>query len=230
MAVLRDIVVVADDDKVIVTLVTELLRQKGFNVFQAFDAMQAMLGARQHSPKAMVLDITMPGGSGLEVLKKIRGMNASSQLPVIILTGSHDPKIEKEVRELGANEFLRKPVDPAVLDAALRRVLGLAPQAGPTGGMHHLVTVVEGRVPTERSGVFEAAYATLLTMPIPNGLITTQLLRDTADPDAWRIETVWRDRESIDAMRAQGTPLAVKLFRDAGVEPSVSVFERVASK
>jgi DNA-binding response OmpR family regulator len=229
MAVLRDIVVVADDDKVVVALVTELLRQKGFNVFQAFDAMQAMLGARQQNPKAVVLDITMPGGSGIDVLKKIRGMNSNSQIPVIILTGSNDPKIEKEVRDLGANEFLRKPVDPGVLDAALRRVLGLTADAGP-GSIHHIVTVVEGRVPEERSGVFQAAYATLLTMPIPNGLITTQLLRDMGDSEAWRIETVWRDRESIDAMRAQGTPLAVKLFRDAGVEPSVSLFERVASK
>ena len=192
--------------------------------------MQAMLGARQQSPKAMVLDITMPGGSGIEVLKKIRGMNSKSQIPIIILTGSSDPKIEKEVRDLGANEFLRKPVDPAALDAALRRVLGLPAETGPTGDIHHVVTVVEGRVPTERSGVFEAAYATLLTMPVPDGLITTQLLRGVGDRDVWRIETVWRDREAIEAMRAKGTPLAVKLFRDAGVEPSVLLFERAASK
>lgn len=126
----KDTIVVADDDKVIVTLVGAFLRKKGFNVFAAFDAMQAMMGVR-NNPKAVILDVGMPGGTGVDVLRKIKSMNKTSHIPVIILSGSTDPKVAEEAKELGAEEFLSKPVDLAALNAAVRRALGLPPETEP---------------------------------------------------------------------------------------------------
>jgi DNA-binding response OmpR family regulator len=120
----KDTIVVADDDKVVVTLLGDFLRKKGFNVFVAFDSMQAMMGLR-NGPKAVILDVGMPGGTGLEVLRKMKSMNKTSHIPVIILTASTDPKIADEARELGAEEFLTKPVDLAAVNGAVRRVLDL---------------------------------------------------------------------------------------------------------
>ena len=121
----KDTIVVADDDRVIVALVADALRKAGFNVFPAFDSMQAMLGARQHNPKAIILDVGMPGGSGMDVLKKLKAMNKLSQIPIIVLTGATDPAIRDQAMAAGAEDFLTKPVDLAALMAAVRRALGL---------------------------------------------------------------------------------------------------------
>ena len=113
----------------IVTMLAEFLRKKGFNVVTAFDAMQAMLGVRNASPKAVVLDVGMPGGNGIDVLRKIRMMSKTSQLPVLILTASTDPKTADEARGLGADEFLTKPVNLPEFHEALLRALGRPPEA-----------------------------------------------------------------------------------------------------
>ena len=121
----KDTIVVADDDRVIVALVADSLRKAGFNVFPAFDSMQAMLGARQHNPKAIILDVGMPGGSGMDVLKKLKAMNKLSQIPIIVLTGATDPAVRDQAMAAGAEDFLTKPVDLPALLSAVRKALGL---------------------------------------------------------------------------------------------------------
>ncbi|HYC53140.1 MAG TPA: response regulator transcription factor [Gemmatimonadaceae bacterium] len=124
----KDTILIADDDRVMVAMLAEFLRKKGFNVVTAFDSMQAMLGVRNTTPKAVVLDVNMPGGNGVDVLRKIRAMNKTSQLPVLIITASTDPGIADEARGLGADEFLTKPVNLPEFHAALLRALGRPPE------------------------------------------------------------------------------------------------------
>lgn len=126
----KDTILIADDDRTIVTMLSEFLRKKGFNVVPAFDSMQAMLGVRNAAPKAVVLDVSMPGGNGIDVLRKIRMMNKTSQLPVLILTASLDPKTAEEARGLGADEFYTKPVNLPDFYAGLLRALGRPPEDG----------------------------------------------------------------------------------------------------
>lgn len=123
----KGVIVVADDDRVLLTMLSEFLRAKGFRVFTAFDAMQAMVGVRQHKPKAVLLDIAMPGGGGIDVLKKLKTMNTTLQIPVIILTGSTDPTMRDKANELGADLFLTKPPDLPALHDALLQLIGLSP-------------------------------------------------------------------------------------------------------
>jgi len=113
-------------------LVSELLRQKGFQAIAAFDAMQVMLMVRQYHPRAVILDIGMPGGSGMDVLRKLKLMHPTADIPVLILTGLVDPKLAKEAKQLGAAEFLRKPVDLIALHEALLRALGRPPESDDT--------------------------------------------------------------------------------------------------
>ena len=124
----KETIVVADDDRTVVLLVSELLSQKGFQAVAAFDAMQVMLMVRQYHPRAVILDIGMPGGSGMDVLRKLKLMHPTSHIPVLILTGLLDPKLAREAKQLGASEFLTKPVDLSALYAALLRALGREPQ------------------------------------------------------------------------------------------------------
>jgi DNA-binding response OmpR family regulator len=126
----KDTILIADDDRVLVTGVAEFLRKKGFNVVPAFDSMQAMLAARQSPIKAIILDINMPGGTGLHVLEKLKAMTKTSQIPVLVQSASLDPAMAEQVKGLGADEFLKKPVDYGQLYAALLRVLGRPPEDG----------------------------------------------------------------------------------------------------
>ncbi len=116
-------ILIADDDRVFVTLVSDFLRKQGYNVMVAFDAMQALMRARQAAPSAMVLDINMPGGTGVEALKKVRLMSSTSQIPVIVVTGAMDARVAEEVKRLGAEEFLTKPIELPRLQEAIDRVV-----------------------------------------------------------------------------------------------------------
>jgi len=75
----------------------------------------------------------MPAGTGYEVLKRLRSNVKSSLIPVIVLTGSLQPSEEQRVRALGADAFLRKPVDLAQLDAAIATLLGVPGDSAPSG-------------------------------------------------------------------------------------------------
>lgn len=90
-------------------------------------------------------------------------------------------------------------------------------------------TVLHARVPAEKVDPLRAGYARLGNGPMPPGLVRTQLIRDTQDPERWRLETVWESRETLVAMRAQGTPAGVLLFREVGIEPTIEVYDVVAT-
>src|SRR5437868_14725676 len=104
-------ILVADDDPGVTAILVAALRQGGFKVLTARDAMQAMLVTRKNVPDAIVLDIQMPGGTGLNVLKQVKASNATSQIPVIVISSTSDPKLPETVLGLGAEAFMPKPTD-----------------------------------------------------------------------------------------------------------------------
>jgi DNA-binding response OmpR family regulator len=108
-------IIVADDDKVLSQMLCGILRENGHKPMAAFDAMQVMMFAMRHSPDLVLLDINMPGGTGVDVLRKLKSNSKTANVPVIIITGSTDQKLPDEVLKLGASQFLSKPIEPDVL-------------------------------------------------------------------------------------------------------------------
>jgi CheY-like chemotaxis protein len=105
-------------------LICGIVREAGHMPIAAFDAMQALMFAiRAPAPAAIILDINMPGGTGLEALKKLKLSARTAPIPVIVLSGSAELDMPQQVKGLGADEFLSKPIDPEVLMLALQRVL-----------------------------------------------------------------------------------------------------------
>lgn len=121
-------ILIADDDLVTTELVRELLRARGFEISVAQDGMQAVMMAMRQPPDAIVLDIGMPGGSGLHVLERLKASTKTNTIPVVVLTALSDPAVPSQARALGAREFLRKPVVVEQLYGALDRVLGSPPK------------------------------------------------------------------------------------------------------
>jgi DNA-binding response OmpR family regulator len=116
-------VLLADDDRLLTQLLSSRLRAKGAEVIVAHDAMQAFMNAVRAQPDVIVLDIQMPGGTGLEALKKLKVSVKTSGIPVVVVSGSVEPQASVMIKELGAAEFLLKPVDPDVLYDVLAAVL-----------------------------------------------------------------------------------------------------------
>jgi DNA-binding response OmpR family regulator len=116
-------VLIADDDRIFTHLVSANLRSRGWEVEVANDAMQAFMFAVRNQPTAIVLDIHMPGGNGLDVLQRLRLSSRTQQIPVVIVSGSSDRDETDQVRSLGAIGFLQKPADPTVLRAILESVV-----------------------------------------------------------------------------------------------------------
>ena len=116
---MADTILIADDDIELCDLLREYLRQEGFDVQLAHDGDQALLAARRPGLDAMVLDIMMPGMSGIEVLKALR---TESALPVIMLTARGDDLDRILGLELGADDYVPKPCNPRELLARIRAV------------------------------------------------------------------------------------------------------------
>jgi CheY-like chemotaxis protein len=119
-------ILVADDDKVTLETLGAQLRGVGFQVVTAMDAMQAFMIAQRALPDVVVLDIQMPGGTGLDTLKRLRTSTKTQAIPVIAI--SAHPKLGPQAAALGAVEFLAKPVDFARLRGTLDRLLAPPPE------------------------------------------------------------------------------------------------------
>ena len=121
-------VLIADDDKVFVLMVSKGLRAKGFEVSVAYDGMQAMMGAVRAVPDLILLDVNMPGGDGLGTLQKLRASSKTSQIPIVVASTAADPGLPQKVMDLGATGFIQKPTSFGELYLSLCRFLGREPQ------------------------------------------------------------------------------------------------------
>lgn len=116
----RKILVIEDDQSVALMLGTAL-RLAGYEVVTAPDAVVALSVARQERPDLILLDLGLPGGGGMVVLERLRGLMATAITPVIVISGND--VTEKEILEAGAQGFLAKPVTADKLVAAVASFL-----------------------------------------------------------------------------------------------------------
>ncbi|MEO8200630.1 MAG: response regulator [Gemmatimonadota bacterium] len=116
-------VLVADDDPVTLQVLGTGLRHAGYKVVIAMDAMQTVMVAHRTKPDAIVLDVMMPGGTGFDVLKKLKVSSETQLIPVIAISGLPDPGLEEKVKDLGADYFLPKPIHIPDLTQALDKLL-----------------------------------------------------------------------------------------------------------
>ncbi len=100
-------VLIADDDRALVEILTRRCEQIGLRVTQAFDARSALLSVLEDPPDLVCLDIEMPAGDGLSVCEVLSKDDSASQIPTIILTGRADPETRRRCEELHAY-YLRK--------------------------------------------------------------------------------------------------------------------------
>lgn len=101
-------ILVADDSRFQVELLRRGLQGKDFEVVVAQDALQAVMIALRTAPDATVLDINMPGGSGIEVLKRLRRSTKTRGIPVVVVSGNEDADIQQGGDGIGRCQVPRK--------------------------------------------------------------------------------------------------------------------------
>lgn len=101
-------VLIADDEKDFVTFLSVALKREGFDVFTAFDGIEAQVRIEENKPDIVILDLIMPRLNGWEVLKWVKGRKQT--VPVIILSAKDDFDDIKNTYNLDADYYMTKPV------------------------------------------------------------------------------------------------------------------------
>jgi len=114
-------ILVIDDDRELVDLLKEYLVPEGFTVDAAFDHASGLTKALRGEDELVILDVMLPGGSGFELLKRMRA--EASTTPVLLLTARGDAVDRIVGLQIGADDYLPKPFDPRELVARIHAIL-----------------------------------------------------------------------------------------------------------
>ncbi len=127
-------VLVVEDEHDISALVAYHLALEGYRVRTVADGQEALASISAEVPDLVVLDLMLPGMSGLDVLRRLRGRSETESLPVILLTARREEQDRVEGFRVGADDYVPKPFSPQELvlrvGAVLRRVRQAPPSAG----------------------------------------------------------------------------------------------------
>jgi DNA-binding response OmpR family regulator len=94
--------------------------------------------ANSDDPDAMVIDLRLPDGDGLDLVRRVRQQDGLRQIPIVVLTAGYDPANEVAALTAGADAYLPKPFEPKDVEARLESILQLAPSQR-RGRRRHIV-------------------------------------------------------------------------------------------
>ena len=116
-------IVIADDDPLIISLVSLRLEMAHYEVLAATSGKDALTLIRKSQPLAAILDIDMPGKSGIDVLDAIKADPVTDKLPVLMLTGERDTHMVMRAMGAGAGDYMVKPFQPDRLLERMNRLV-----------------------------------------------------------------------------------------------------------
>jgi DNA-binding response OmpR family regulator len=116
--------VIADDSATILALVALAVKKDGYEPATAANGTEALEVIREHRPELVILDALMPGMSGYEVCRALRGDVDAPRPHVMMLTAGGREADKALADEVGVDEFVTKPFSPSALRARVREILG----------------------------------------------------------------------------------------------------------
>ncbi|HUF25247.1 MAG TPA: HD domain-containing phosphohydrolase [Vicinamibacterales bacterium] len=119
----RGVVLVVDDYEPNLSGLRSLLEDAGYDVRTATNGCEALQSATEQPPDLVLLDVVMPGMSGVEVCRALKQYPSTRLLPIILISGTHDRANRLAGLEQGADDFLNKPIDPDELRTRVRSLI-----------------------------------------------------------------------------------------------------------
>jgi two-component system phosphate regulon response regulator PhoB len=116
-------ILVVEDEPAIQTLIAANLMRAGHNVLTALDAESALKQVNQVLPDLILLDWMLPGMSGIDLARRLRGEQRTKDIPIIMLTARSDENDKVLGLEIGADDYITKPFSPRELIARTKAVL-----------------------------------------------------------------------------------------------------------
>lgn len=128
MGTARGRILVVDDEIAVGEVVVDYLTEKGYEAELVPDGAQAIASVHRQKPDLVLLDMTLPGMPGVDVLRTLQGFER--ELPVVMITGNADADLAQTTLRLGAFDYIAKPIDFPYLDRVVEAALT-------RGGHHH---------------------------------------------------------------------------------------------
>ncbi|WP_020587868.1 response regulator [Desulfobacter curvatus] len=119
----KETILIVDDEEDILELIKFNLKGEGYNILQAMTGEEAIKIAKHSGPDLMVLDLMLPGIDGLEVTRYLKHNDATTDIPIVMLTAKGEESDIITGLELGANDYISKPFSPRELTARIRAIL-----------------------------------------------------------------------------------------------------------
>ncbi|MDD5772214.1 MAG: response regulator [bacterium] len=116
-------ILIADDEKDIRTLVSQILGEENYKIYFAKNGREAIDAANENMPDLLILDLMMPEIDGIEVCKCLKQNKNTKKIPIIMLTAKTGVADKIEGFVTGADEYITKPFDPLKLEIAVEKVL-----------------------------------------------------------------------------------------------------------
>lgn len=118
-------ILIVDDEPDIVEFITYNLKSKGYNIVTAHDGAEAIRKAKEFRPDLILMDVMMPNKDGIQAVRELRQLPDFEHTAIIFLTALNDEKSEIAGLQVGADDYITKPIKPELLatriNAALRR-------------------------------------------------------------------------------------------------------------
>ena len=119
----KSIVLIADDDPEILTMLSLRLAKKGYECVEAVDGVQTLRIARERHPDVVILDVMMPRKNGWEVARELRSDPQLAEIGIVMLTAIGERVNEMTSPLYGADEYVDKPFDFADLESRIKKVI-----------------------------------------------------------------------------------------------------------
>lgn len=116
-------VLIADDSKLNIAVITDILHKEGFQVFSVTSGLEVIESVYRFKPDIILLDLVMPGKDGFTVCSELKCDHELSKIPVIMVTARTEAKYLKVALEIGAFDYIKKPVDTIEVIARLQSAL-----------------------------------------------------------------------------------------------------------
>jgi CheY-like chemotaxis protein len=115
-------IMMVDDDRAMLDMYGIALERNGLRVFKVWDSAEAVQKLEDLVPDLFILDVMMPGITGIELCRLIRAMPHLNEKPILMLSANLDPKMIDECLQAGASDYAQKPIQLKDLISTIRRL------------------------------------------------------------------------------------------------------------
>lgn len=115
-----------EDSAVNTYIVKKMLKTLGYSTIAAYDGAEGIALAEKHLPTLILIDLNLPDGHGLDVVKHLRSMPRFDNTPIIALTANDSPAMKDQCLDAGCVDYLEKPVSQVRLTNTIEKYLGIA--------------------------------------------------------------------------------------------------------